>query len=688
MLKKTLSFRTKTTLMLSIFTVVIVTILSIMDNARLQELILHEKAVQQQLVEDNITHAVKNVDLIYDVFEKDTEAKMRSVLESLSHQYETNPAMGTWDLAGLAKQYGMDLYVIDQSIKIVYSNVSTDVGLDFSNAGAFTDLLKERIKGNQFTADGMEVSVNTGQIKKFAYLPTRDNKYLLEAGINLNESSLFKTFNFLDTSNQINEKYDMVKDITVYSHDGYALGKQGQDGKALRVQESRLKVFEQASQSQKISEMEVTENGKPLVYRYLPYRLDQDANNLSRTRVLEIVYDNSGLNHVMAQNLQMFWLKLAIAAVSALLISFFIGRLLTKPISEMAVLIDKTAQFQLGNDGMKVDPARNDEIGQMASSIVTMRRQLTDIAGKLVHVSDSIVSNTHKVSHSTDGVSQQAAGTAEATKDLHANMQQTVAVAEEMNATISDIQTVIQSVTQQTMEAASTAQEISTRADQLKQNSLTASQSANHIYQQVKGQTEEAIEQSAASMQQIHQLVDVILQIAQQTNLLSLNAAIEAARAGEHGKGFSVVAEEVRKLASQSADVVGDIQRIIQTVHDSVNHLADSSSTVLDFIDKRVQPDYERLTGTAEQYNSDAAYFNALLSEFSASFEELYASISATKTSLDQVSTSITNSVNKVEAISAQSETISDNNQQIALVSAENVDSAEMLRDIVKKFKL
>ncbi|MED1945891.1 MULTISPECIES: methyl-accepting chemotaxis protein [Brevibacillus] len=232
------------------------------------------------------------------------------------------------------------------------------------------------------------------------------------------------------------------------------------------------------------------------------------------------------------------------------------------------------------------------------------------------------------------------------------------------------------------------AQDVSSRATALREHALAADKMTTELYMNVKAQTEIAITDSKESMEKINLLAEAILTISEQTNLLALNAAIEAARAGDSGRGFSVVADEIRRLATQSFEVVIDIQRIIQVTGESVDNLAANSSSALDFIDTQVSPDYDSMMETSEKYNLDAHRFHTLLAEFNASFEELNSTISSVVSVVEQVTNSMEKSAHSVEAITEQSRIIADNNQQVAAISGRNVGLTQTMEEIVHRFKI
>lgn len=122
-------------------------------------------------------------------------------------------------------------------------------------------------------------------------------------------------------------------------------------------------------------------------------------------------------------------------------------------------------------------------------------------------------------------------------------------------------------------------------------------------------------------------MADTIGNIAEQTSLLSLNAAIEAARAGEMGKGFAVVADEVRKLSEQSSQAVKNIQETIINVQGAFKDSIEAMSDILDFINTSVKQQFYNYGETGKQYYEDSEFVSKMSEEIAAMSQELTATI-------------------------------------------------------------
>ena len=189
---------------------------------------------------------------------------------------------------------------------------------------------------------------------------------------------------------------------------------------------------------------------------------------------------------------------------------------------------------------------------------------------------------------------------------------------EEMSAAMQETASSLTIITENVNETSDAVDEISDSSLEGKEASEKAIDRASEIYNKaVKAQeratTEvallaekmtEQIEQSK-QVSQINALTQNILDIASQTNLLALNASIEAARAGESGKGFAVVADEIGKLASNSAEAAGCIQKVSDEVIKVVDGLAKESEKLISFLNDVTLKGYEDLLNTSSDYRND-----------------------------------------------------------------------------------
>jgi methyl-accepting chemotaxis protein len=377
-----------------------------------------------------------------------------------------------------------------------------------------------------------------------------------------------------------------------------------------------------------------------------------------------------------------------VACVFMIVVGLWLTLTITKPLKTIVTVVERTAKFDLSHDqSYNLIKGRKDEIGVLAKNISSMRGAFRDMLGLMQDTSKSIMQNSLQVEDMTLDLQNKTNDTLNTTEHLSATMQESAATTQQINFSTQEIMQNVNLISQRSEKGAADAQNISAHASEIKENAKKAAENANNIYINVKQQLKTAIEQASA-VSQIEYLAQAILQITEQTNMLSLNAAIEAARAGEAGKGFAVVADEIRKLADQSSKTAGDIKNIVQTVNQSVDALTESAGVLLDFVDKDVLSDYQTLIDTGTQYFVDSEQFTDMMNKFNESAKQMNKSISTIVTALDQVSASVNESAEGVEKITVKTADIVDKFAEVKKSSQINLESSHKLKDQVTKFTL
>jgi methyl-accepting chemotaxis protein len=241
-------------------------------------------------------------------------------------------------------------------------------------------------------------------------------------------------------------------------------------------------------------------------------------------------------------------LMLGATAVIALFSLWLLNRNLINPIRE---LIEHITQLSQGNFGKRVDSNRQDELGNLAVAANILRDFLSDTFTRLKR-------STADLDTASGELNSIATLMAQGTREQFSRTDQVATAMHGMSATA-------QEVARHAAEAAGAAD----AADSAARQGETVMQATIKTITNIRGEisnTSDVIRRLESDTGRIGKVLEVIRGIAEQTNLLALNAAIEAARAGEQGRGFAVVADEVRTLAQRTAESTAEIHQIIDSV--------------------------------------------------------------------------------------------------------------------------
>jgi methyl-accepting chemotaxis protein len=239
--------------------------------------------------------------------------------------------------------------------------------------------------------------------------------------------------------------------------------------------------------------------------------------------------------------------------LAAFILGMFISRTISRPIAEAVVSAQRVAS---GDLTQPIVSTRRDEAGQLLSALSDMQTSLKNTIQQIASAADQLASAAEELNAVTE----------ESSRGLNRQndeIQQAATAVTEMTAAVEE-------VARNAMSTSDASKLTSNEAASGRDQAREAVKAINTVSAEISSSTT-MVEELAGRVRDIGQVLDVIRGIAEQTNLLALNAAIEAARAGEQGRGFAVVADEVRALAARTQASTGEIETMIGTVQNSAD---------------------------------------------------------------------------------------------------------------------
>lgn len=354
------------------------------------------------------------------------------------------------------------------------------------------------------------------------------------------------------------------------------------------------------------------------------------------------------------------------------------------PLRELAKEIKKVATGDLTAGDLKIN--HKDEIGELAQDFETMRSQLKSLVEQVMYNSGNVSLASHTLKKSLAEITEVSKNIGESIAEIASGMDAQAVSTKESAKAVEELTSGIGRIA----ETASTAYEAFNRSvgeanhgHQLIGQSIDKMQSIKRAVTEIAS----VAGQLNTLSQEISTIVNVITDIASQTNLLAINASIEAARAGEHGQGFAVVAQEVQKLAVMSRDSSEQIKALIEKVQSAIQLATQSSSLGLAEVEQGVEVieqtgmAFDNIVQTIQEAVKQIEEVTAVSEEMSSSAEEILANVQE----LERIAG---NSAANSETISSATEEQIATMDELARSSSTLEEMAAELKEMISRFKI
>ncbi len=323
---------------------------------------------------------------------------------------------------------------------------------------------------------------------------------------------------------------------------------------------------------------------------------------------------------------------------------------------------------------------------QLTDGVENCRLSLNEVVANVKEQSEHIAAAAQEISSSSEELSATSEQITSTVGEISKGAQEQAIKVEEVSRSMSDMSRSVQEVACQSQQAAGNTVESNRLMKSLGDMSKDLLLKMDNIKSAV-GESSNVIMELDDKSKQIEEIVSLITSIADQTNLLALNAAIEAARAGEHGRGFAVVADEVRKLAEDSGNAAKEIAKLINYIQTGTQNAVSSMKVGTDEVSigavslEKAVNEIEKVVGTGENIMRMVQEIAAASEQQAASIEEVTSSVEEVSAISEETAGSTTEASASVQEQTASMNELSRSAQELAGIASD-------MQKVVSKFSL
>ena len=385
--------------------------MSVFDYLNAKSDLVYAYRMLQQQTESNIINAIKLVNSGYKMLDKLTNEEMKDAFVTFIDAYQiAGRDPSRMPLSDLKKQLGgkMDLYVISADGIVKYTTYTNDLGLDFKQWPETFKFLTTVRNKNEFTDGGFGTEARTGMIRKFAYMPTPDKKYVLELG--LTHDQFAKWTGELDIekiTTRLKSLNPALNQVRIYSRHGHAVG-----DKDYKPNTETIDIINMVYETKASEEIKDLKRKRHI--RYIFVNLKEEEENISSdpSRVIELTYNTRLIDESLNRSASFHVLLSIISIVLSIIFTFIISAWITRPIQKIVTSVNLIAEGKLEH---RIEVETNNELKLLKQSITKMVNtmllsinqieQQNNELTKLDKLKDDFLSNTsHELRTPINGI--------------------------------------------------------------------------------------------------------------------------------------------------------------------------------------------------------------------------------------------------------------------------------------------